>query len=129
MSALARFRGWVDRYAGAKSLTHMVHGGGTLPFFGLLSADRVLPDTKLDYEKEVGDGLRSSVLMAPLNFIMRTFPEAPAIVERRTGEQWTIDSKHPLTKLLRRPNPFYGGTELAMATVLDLSFGDAYWLK
>jgi phage portal protein BeeE len=128
MSALMRVRDWFS--GGTKSLSQMVHGNGGLPFLGsMLPMDKLLPDSKVDYAKEVGDGLSSSVLMAPLNFIMRTFPEAPAVVERRTGDQWTIEHDHELTKLLRRPNPFYGGLQLSMATVLDLSFGEAFWIK
>jgi HK97 family phage portal protein len=37
---------------------------------------------------------------------------------------------HPLTALLRRPNPFYAGTTLWAATVADLCItGNAFWLK
>jgi HK97 family phage portal protein len=131
MSGLSKLRSLLpSSFGGTKALTSMVHGNGGLPLMGgMLPTDKLLPDTKIDYAKEVGDGLSSSVLMAPLNFIMRTFPEAPAVVERRSGDQWNLVHDHALTKLLRRPNPFYGGLQLAMATVLDLSFGEAYWLK
>jgi phage portal protein BeeE len=115
-----------------KALTSMVHGGGSggLQTFSMLSADQLLPATKIDYAKEVGDGLGSSVLMAPLNWIMRTFPEAPALVEKRNRQkQWEEEIGHPLTNLLRQPNPYYGGLQLLMATVLDLCFGYAYWVK
>jgi HK97 family phage portal protein len=129
------FRNLVPSFVRTK-LTAMVHpvGGAssvltpTLPTF--LPADQILPERKLDYAREVGDGLSSSVLMAPLNFIMRTFPEAPPMIEKRSRQgQWDEQFPHPLTALLDRPNPYYGGLELWMATVLDLAFGNAYWLK
>lgn len=109
---------------GQKAMSHMRHGSGSSVLFSEL-----LPATKVDYAAEVGDGLGSSVLAAPLNFLMRTFPEAPPIVEKYRGEEWKPVPDHPLIDLLRRPNPFYNGRTLWMCTVLDLSFGEAYWLK
>lgn len=89
----------------------------------------LLPATNKDYGKKVGDGLGSSVLAAPLNFVMRTHPEAPPIVERLSGEEWKVDAKSEVVQLLKKPNPFYNGRTLQMCTVLDLSFGEAFWLK
>ncbi len=88
-----------------------------------------LPGTSFNYAAEVKDGLRSSVVVAVLNWKMRAFPEAPVVVERRENEQWRTVSDHGLAKLLRTPNPYYGGRVLWMATVMDFSFGEAYWLK
>jgi hypothetical protein len=114
----------------SKALSSMVHGLGPSSLFGMLRGDQLVPQTKIDYAAQVGDGLRSSVLMAPLNWMMRTFPEAPAVVEKLgRDKQWQELSPHPLTGLLESPNPFYGGLELFMATVLDLAFGNAFWLK
>jgi phage portal protein BeeE len=141
MTSLVRFPqrapGFLARDDGTKArpLTAMVHGTGpTSSLFSsttVLPAEKLLPTTEIDYAREVGDGLSSSVLMAPLNFLMRTFPEAPAVVEQLGGRTrtWDIEHSHPLTALLETPNKFYGGLELFMATVLDLSFGNAYWLK
>lgn len=109
---------------GSKALTEMQHSGQPLPFFHVL-----LPATNIDFKNEVGDGFGSSVLAAPLNWLMRTFPEAPPLVERIEGEEWQGVQGHGLTELLRRPNPFYSGRILWMATVLDFAFGEAFWLK
>jgi HK97 family phage portal protein len=96
-------------------------------FFGV---GTLLPKTKVDYAKEVGDGLGSSVLAGPLNFLMRTFPEAPPIVERRKrAGAWEEEDDHPLIGLLENPNPFYTGEVLWMCTILDFAFGNAYWYK
>ncbi|MFQ5705542.1 MAG: phage portal protein [Gemmatimonadales bacterium] len=118
------FRRLFGRSNGTKALTEMRHDGRS----SLLST-LLLPATNLDYEKEVGNGLGSSVLMAPLNWIMRTFPEAPPIIEELEGEEWKTVTRHPLGSLLRRPNPFYTGRAMWMATVLDFVWGNAYWLK
>jgi hypothetical protein len=60
---------------------------------------------------------------------MKAFPEAPVVVERLKDEQWRVVPDHALTKLLRTPNPFYGGRVLWMATIMDFCFGEAFWLK
>jgi phage portal protein BeeE len=85
--------------------------------------------TKFRYDTEVGNGLGSSVLVALLCWLMRTFPESPAIVERREQEQWRSMWNHDMAKLIRRPNEYYTGRVLWMATVMDFAFGNAYWLK
>jgi len=108
----------------AKALTAMQHSGQSTSFFHAL-----LPATNVDFKAEVGDGYGSSVLAAPLNWLMRTFPEATPLVERLTEEEWQEEKKHDLTELLRHPNPFYGGRTLWMATILDFAFGEAFWLK
>lgn len=89
----------------------------------------LLPGTKLNYAREVGDGLGSSVVIPPLNWIARNFSQAPPLVERLRKDEWSAVREHPLTDLLSAPNPFYGGRELWMATAIEFSFGgNAYWL-
>lgn len=111
---------------GQKLLT-MTHDGRQQWLHGLESM--LLPGTKIDYAEKVGDGLRSSVLAGPLNWLMRNFPQAPPVVERLRKEEWGIVQPHPLTDMLTAPNKFYGGRELWMATILEFAFGNAYWLK
>lgn len=115
-----------------KQVTQMLHAGSSQPFFFGWSdtgIDVLLPATRFDYQAEVGDMLRSNVVTAPLAWMMRTFPEAPPIVERRTGDEWHTVVDHDLARLLNEPNPFQSGEELFMATVMDFCFGDAYWIK
>ena len=73
--------------------------------------------------------LHSSVIVPPLNWLMRTFPEAPLVVEKNEDSQWRVIDRHAMAERIRRPNPFYGGRVLWMATALDFSFGEAFWLK
>lgn len=90
-----------------------------------------LGSTRIDYAREVGDGLGSSLVSATLLWIARTFPEAPPAV-------WPSDAPpglnepikgHDLTRLLERPNPFFTGPLLWMATTTDWnSNGETYWI-
>lgn len=83
----------------------------------------------LDLSK-VGDGSSSSIIMAALNWIGRTFPEAPpALWEFDEAGEEEVVPDHPLVRLLVRPNPYYTGSTLWMATLTDWNLsGDAYWI-
>ncbi len=85
-----------------------------------------IPRTRFNYAKEVGDGLSSSVVMAVVLWIMRNFPEAPVMMERDNEPV----HDHPMLQLIRRPNQYYSGVVLAMATALSfVTAGNAYWIK
>lgn len=102
-----------------KLLTQMRHRGGQA-LFGVL-----LPRTQFNYQKEVGTGLGSSVVTAPLQWIQRSFIEAPLTVTR-DGEV----VEHPMIDLVGRPNQFYGEPNFWAATLLSyLIDGNAYWIK
>lgn len=108
---------------GVKALTQMVFRRSTWRLWGL-------PRSRFDYLKEVGDGTGSSAVMAPLLWIGRTFPEAPTMLWRKDGTEEEEEPDHELLRLLVRPNPYYSGALLWMATVLDWFVdGNAYWLK
>lgn len=78
----------------------------------------------------VGDGSGSSVVMLPLQWMMRTFPEAPLCVDRLVNGTWEQQEEHDLKALLERPNPYYSGDLLWRATVAQLALdGNAYWIK
>lgn len=81
--------------------------------------------------REVGDGLSSSTVTAPLFWIARTFPEAPPAlwsVDTRTGKETQVFD-HPMLRLLQRPNDFFTGVNFWMATLIDYKTdGNAYWL-
>lgn len=84
----------------------------------------MLPRTRYDYAKTVGDGLGSATIVAPALWVMRQFPEAPLVVRDPDGE---LVEDHPLSQLFRRPNRFYGGGSLRQAAALDYTItGDAY---
>lgn len=90
-----------------------------------------LGGTRIDYLREVGDGTGSSTVAAVLNWIARTFPEAPPTLwqELEHGQEEQVRG-HPIVKLLRKPNDYYTGIILWMATVVDwVADGNAYWIK
>jgi HK97 family phage portal protein len=87
-----------------------------------------LPRTTFDYAGAIGDGSRSNIVQAVINWIARTFPEAPVIVvEERDGVTERIENRLP--RLIERPNPYYSGVLMWQATLLDWAVGNAYWLK
>jgi HK97 family phage portal protein len=93
----------------------------------------------LGFLREVGMGLDSNVVMAPVMWIMRTFTEAVARVQSRTATEvagvqvrgvWKWIEDHPLELLLERPNEFYNGDALWKATAISYTLdGNAYWWK
>lgn len=90
-----------------------------------------LPRSDTDFYGTVGDGTGSSTVTAPLFWVARTFPDAPPSLWRilETGEEEQV-LRHPLLRLLRRPNAFTTGRVLWMATVIDYMVdGNAYWIK
>lgn len=92
----------------------------------------LLPRSIRNYEREVGDGTGSSTIMAPLLWIGRNFPEAPPMVwdtASEPGQEEPIPD-HEMLRLLVRPNPYYSGAVLWMATLADWHLdGNAYWIK
>lgn len=115
---------WKRFTASLKQMTQMV--------FSRRSWARLLmPRSRFDYEREIGDGLRSSVLMVLVQWMAKTFPEAPIRVRRvvQGGELEPV-ANHRMMQLIRRPNQFYSGIVLWMATMISFVInGNAYWMK
>ena len=107
-----------------KALSAMRHTGASNFLLGFLSR------TKFDYAKEVGTGIDSSVVTAPVQWIQRAFTEARLrVVRRKDGEVEEVEN-HDLIALVNTPNPAYSGLHLWSATVFSyLTSGNAYWLK
>lgn len=84
-----------------------------------------------DYKREVGDGFNSGVIVTPAMWIARAFPEAPLVVTSKDEEgEVEIVPNHGLPTLVDRPNQYYDGLTLWLATVLSFVLtGNAYWLK
>jgi len=104
----------------AAGLSRMIHGrsGGQWSWS---------PSRNKAFLNQVGDMTDSNVVMAPLQYIARTEPEAPICLKDSEGE---MIHEHPMLALLKRPNPYYSGALLRMG--IDLSFnqdGNAYLVK
>lgn len=89
------------------------------------------PGSAVDYQQAVGDGTGSSTVAAPLLWIARSFPEAPPTLWRQLDDGTEqVERRHRMLELLQRPNRFYTGPILWMATTTDwVVDGNAYWLK
>ena len=76
------------------------------------------------------EGLDANVVMAPVAWIMRTFPDAVARVQTKVEDEWDWIERHDVERLIKRPNPWYNGDALWQATVVSYTLqGDAYWQK
>lgn len=104
-------------------------GDMIFPSSGLNSFLR-MPRTGYDFSRQV-DGYQSAIIMACVNWIMRTYPEAPLFLRKRNADgSWDDNFEHPMLTLLDSPNPYYDGLLLQAATIADYNIdGNAYWRK
>lgn len=109
----------------SKALSAMRHGTG-IPFMAGL-----LKRTRYNYRKDVGDGLDSSVVTAPVQWIQRAMPEAQLTVRRQKSDgTYDVVVDHKMISLIAQPNAHYGDIALWNATLLSyLVDGNAYWIK
>ncbi|KKM92396.1 hypothetical protein LCGC14_1218840 [marine sediment metagenome] len=114
-------------FGGRKQLEVKSHFGGG-GFIFLNNFGTTSKAGQFDYAREVGTGGQASVVMATIQWIQRSMPEAPLALERKVkDEEWEVQD-HPLTTLLAQPNPFYSGNALWQGTILSLlTAGNAYW--
>ncbi len=106
-------------------------GGGNV-FWGWndLRFGTSMPSSNFDYSRAIGDGRQSSIIVACVKWMQRTFPEAPLILEKTTDGETQRVTNHPFLILLDSPNPFYDSLLLQSSTIADLMLtGNAYWLK
>ena len=111
------------RLAKALSPDQVRHSGGPAFFLG------VIPRTKVDFDKEVGNLTRSSVVMAPVQWVQRAIPEARFRVVKSDDDGGVeVVENHPLTAVINNPNKSYSETTLVSGAVLDyLTRGNGYW--
>jgi len=106
-------------------IRRMRHPGQPLVF------NRMLKRTQFDYRREVGDGLDSSVVTAPIMWVQRALPEARLAIRETKADGSKEDLEdHELLELIQNPNPFYGDIALWGAIILSfLIAGNAYLIK
>lgn len=90
----------------------------------------VAQHSAIDYAGSVGDGLDSSVLMSPVKWIQRNFPQAFLEVVNVTEAEPEPVLNHELVRLVERPNLEYTSSALWAGTIFSyIVSGDGYWLK
>ena len=88
------------------------------------------PEDAVDYDAAIGGVTSTDVVMACIQWQMRTFPEAPLRIRRKRGDSLVDQPDHRMLQLLHNPNPAYGLDTLWQATVFSHSAdGNAYWVK
>ncbi|HSH45599.1 MAG TPA: phage portal protein, partial [Longimicrobiales bacterium] len=116
-----RITRWVSRVWNALNVNFMEEG----------EVRRALAGTS---STKVGDGRKSNVIMAPIQFIQRASAQAEPVLEERTGRLWRYtegpDGGPEMIDLLNEPNPYYDGGSLMDALRLSWFIdGNAYLLK
>lgn len=86
-----------------------------------------------EYRNLIGDGSGASIVGAVVNWMQRTFPEAPLQVLRPStdGENDTESlPDHPMLERIEQPNDYYDDGVLWMGTLLSwVVDGNGYWIK
>ena len=126
---IAQFQATLQR--GWKAFRWQGGSGGGYPgapsWFG--GVFPLLPGTRYDFRREAGPLHLSGPVLAAIQWLCRTWTEAPSVVYRpgAAGEEEII-RPHPLTDLLARPNRYYDASVLWMGTLLSwVTEGNAYW--
>lgn len=87
--------------------------------------------TQITFRNLVNDGLKGNgVVYACISALALAFPEPKlrVLLETKTGYEKL--TPHPLTELLKKPNPNMGLAQLLMYTIVYMALGgNAYWLK
>jgi len=118
-----------DRIKRALKLWFPAPGGAGAPS---ISWNRTLPGSQYDYRREVGNLWENSVVYALLSWQANQFAQAPLVVEEPGGKpgRYSVVTDHPLTKLIKRPNPHWSCNDMWGATLLSMAVGgSAYWVK
>lgn len=96
---------------------------------GIANLAEMLPGSHINWEAEARGAWRNSAVAICLSYVQDNVP-VPMQVVRTAGGKSTPIEGHPLTQLLRLPNPHYAGRTLQAATALSLDVeGVAYWIK
>ncbi|MEN3331464.1 MAG: hypothetical protein V7641_829 [Blastocatellia bacterium] len=90
----------------------------------------ILSRSRIDYEAEVGDVTRNSIVMSAVRWVGNTLPESPlTVVTNRKGKDEVVPN-HPLVQLFKRPNPYHSGSTLLKCFALSwVTDGNAFFLK
>jgi HK97 family phage portal protein len=109
------------------------NGYGSNPFFGQIRdlLFGMFSGTNINYAAEVGDLSQSRLIMAAVNFMGRSLPEAALeVVKTKSDGTKKIIPGHPVVSLFARPNKFYTGDLLWKSFGLSwIIAGNVYFYK
>jgi HK97 family phage portal protein len=90
---------------------------------------RKYKNSNVDYMRELGDPMQSSLVASAVQWFGTVLPEAPiGVREGKKGQERQVD--HELSRLIETPNPYYSGETLLMAFALSwIVSGNVFWIK
>lgn len=120
---------------GGGAMRHERAAGGynTNPFFNQVMNWLFgrFANTSIDYKRETGELTQSRLIMAAVNYLGRTLPEANLqIIKPKADGTNKIIPDHPVVKLFKRPNKYHAGDLLWKAFGLSwIIAGNVYFYK
>jgi HK97 family phage portal protein len=82
------------------------------------------PIMDISFANIVREGYRkNSAVYSCVRVHATSFPEPPLVVKQKTGKGLDVVEEHPLTRLMRRPNPFMGQAEFWAMVVTWMAVG------
>lgn len=92
---------------------------------------RLFANTRIDYQREVGDLTQSSIVMAAVNWLARALPEAPLhVVRLKSDGTEEVLPGHAAAVAWSKPNPYFSGSTLWKFYALSwITNGNPYFLK
>lgn len=119
MSAASRFKFWLAR------------GALKAASFAVVPAWVRESILEPSFRSLVREGYRkNAAFFACVSALAFAFPEPPLQVRDHDGDDGKVLPKHPLRKLLKRPNPRMGEDRLWLTTMVYMAIGgNAYWHK
>jgi HK97 family phage portal protein len=107
-------------------------GGGAGEYGGIWGwVNNLMPSAEYDYRRGAGLIWENSIVLSGLKWEADAFTSSLFCVRRNKGKTGLeIADHHPLTALIRNPNPYWDETLLLQATRMSFSLdGNAYWYK
>ncbi|MFB9994086.1 phage portal protein [Deinococcus oregonensis] len=103
---------------------------GALPFVSAGNDGRAV-SSDWSTEKAINEGMKASTwVYTACRKVSTALASVTLIVEKRKGDEWEPDPKHPLQALLDRPNPYMSRQDMHERWVLHLMLGgNAIWHK
>lgn len=74
----------------------------------------------INWNAITGDMLRNPIARTCLSIILDNYCQADIVVQKKKGDEWETDPKHPLSVLLQNPNGLYSWEYLQRGVLLSM---------